>query len=509
MVFGEPPSSARYLVCAPVRIRNSTRPDKARAGIRRARHRIEKAAAPALRPRGGAAGWPARAGGRGRCAPGSRAASAPPGMPMRPSTRAGVLEASVRDLAEHGQRHRIGRVLGTRFLARAAARGSARRVRARGGCSGPSRARSRRLRPATAARRAGRCRSRGAARACAGPSAALGQRLRLPLLLDLHGVLDVAQEEVRLAHLGGFGRRQKALALERVDGRRVPAPRTAGTWPPWISCSTCTTNSSSRMPPRPIFTLRVPGFCRRQLGVDAVLHAAQVLDRVVVEVAPVDERLERDEEAVAEREVAGRPGAPWRARRAPTCRPSLRSSRARTSTGLTGRPLMPSGRSRRSTRKTKPSPVVSPTARVDGRREVREELAAPGRLAVGDRVGLVHVDEIDVGAEVELAAAELAHAEHEEAERTPVRRRWRRRPGAPAARATWSTRDADRDVGELRQRGHGLVERRQAEQVARADAVDLGRGQPAQLAMQRRGVVCRHRGRMPRASASRGGSASS
>ena len=42
------------------------------------------------------------------------------------------------------------------------------------------------------------------------------------------------------------------------------------------------------------------------------------------------------------------------------------------------------------------------------------------QLAGGARVGLVQVDEVDVGREVELLAAELAHAEDDEAAAAPV-----------------------------------------------------------------------------------------
>ena len=39
-----------------------------------------------------------------------------------------------------------------------------------------------------------------------------------------------------------------------------PPPRNRSSRPPWMSCSTCTRNSISRMPPRPSFTLPRPTF---------------------------------------------------------------------------------------------------------------------------------------------------------------------------------------------------------------------------------------------------------
>ena len=112
---------------------------------------------------------------------------------------------------------------------------------------------------------------------------------------------------------------------------------------------------------------------------------------------------------------------------------------------------MPSGRSRRSTRNTKPSSVTSAMARGQPLAQRAKNSCSVQPRRAAPLVGLVDVDEVDVRREVELLAAELAHAEDDEAARSPVAgarlavrarparrrrarppRRGRRRPGAPA-----------------------------------------------------------------------------
>ena len=93
-----------------------------------------------------------------------------------------------------------------------------------------------------------------------------------------------------------------------------------------------------------------------------------------------------------------------------------------------------SGRSARSTRKTKPSSVVSPISAYRPRATCAKYSCAlialrPGGLAVF----LVDVDQVDVGRDVELARAELAHADDPELD---AARRPRVR-GAPW-RTSWS-----------------------------------------------------------------------
>ena len=91
-------------------------------------------------------------------------------------------------------------------------------------------------------------------------------------------------------------------------------------------------------------------------------------------------------------------------------------------------------------------------------------------------VGLVDEDEVDVRAVVELAPAQLAHADDDEAPRQPLERR--------AASSTAARRDAQRalgdDVGEIRDLRGGGLERLAAQDVARGDAQDLAALEAAQ-----------------------------
>jgi hypothetical protein len=90
----------------------------------------------------------------------------------------------------------------------------------------------------------------------------------------------------------------------------------------------------------------------------------------------------------------------------------------------TGGPELPLGRSARSTRKTKPSSVVSPISaysRLATRRKYSWR-AGPGGRPVGLAVVLVDVDQVDVGRHVELARAELAHADDPEVDALRRRR---------------------------------------------------------------------------------------
>ena len=90
-------------------------------------------------------------------------------------------------------------------------------------------------------------------------------------------------------------------------------------------------------------------------------------------------------------------------------------------------------------------------------------------------VGLVDEDEVDVGAVVELAPAQLAHAEDDEAPRQPIERRGfehRSRRDAQGALGD--------DVGEIRDLRGGGLERLAAQDVARGDAQDLAPLEAAQ-----------------------------
>ena len=117
-----------------------------------------------------------------------------------------------------------------------------------------------------------------------------------------------------------------------------------------------------------------------------------------------------------------------------------------------------------------------------GVREHRRELAAERLCArVRARLGAgvpVHVDEVDVGAEVELAASELAERQHGEPRRA-------RRGRAPRGRLAELARGhlergLDEPVGERRQRRERPADRRQPQQVTDRDPQHLAPAQQPQ-----------------------------
>ena len=95
----------------------------------------------------------------------------------------------------------------------------------------------------------------------------------------------------------------------------------------------------------------------------------------------------------------------------------------------------------------------------------------------------MHVDEVDVGAEVELGAAQLAEREHGEA-RDPAGGPTGLEAGAVAGGDL--ERDLHEAVGQRRQRGEGARDRRQPQQVADRDPQDLA---PAQEPERGAGAV--------------------
>src|SRR5207249_4170775 len=128
-------------------------------------------------------------------------------------------------------------------------------------------------------------------------------------------------------------------------------------------------------------------------------------------------------------------------------------------------------------------------------------------------VALVDVDQVDVGAVVELAAPELPHAEDDEAPGPIARPVLAPLGREPRARA--SDRRLDDAFGERRDLAHGLVDGGQPEQVAAADAHKPAAPVAAELGLQlgarqrardsrrlerramRRGVARRHGERPP------------
>ena len=88
----------------------------------------------------------------------------------------------------------------------------------------------------------------------------------------------------------------------------VAGARTDGSRPPWIICWIWTKNSTSRIPPRPRFKIVAGADLRilREMVADPRGDLPHFLDHPEIERAAPHERLDRVEEALAERDVAGR-----------------------------------------------------------------------------------------------------------------------------------------------------------------------------------------------------------
>ena len=85
-----------------------------------------------------------------------------------------------------------------------------------------------------------------------------GQRVRLLLVVELQPVLDGPEEPVRGVEPVGVGPVDVAAGRELRRARRASSGSAAsGRARPWTSCSSCTANSMSRMPPRPALELAV------------------------------------------------------------------------------------------------------------------------------------------------------------------------------------------------------------------------------------------------------------
>ena len=304
--------------------------------------------------------------------------------------------------------------------------------------------------------------------------------VRLPLVDDLELVLDVAQEAVRVAErrsrLGGdvaAGRqpRQRTERAALLDARVLAAVD-----------ELLRLDDELDLADTAAAELHVAGARRRiaQRGVDPLLHRLEVLDGAEVEVAPVDEGVELGEERQAEVAIAAdRPGLQPHG-----ALPHLAEGlvvRDRRGERHRERPLSAAGA------EAEVDPEAEPVGRhvAQGPRhllaETREELAVRAAARVG-AVALVDVHEVDVGAVVELAAAELAHAEDDESPRPlagPV--------VAPLGRETRARRvrrGVDDRLGERGELAHRLLDRRETEEIAPADPEELAAPVAAQPGMQ-------------------------
>ena len=204
----------------------------------------------------------------------------------------------------------------------------------------------------------------------------------------------------------------------RAMASSVLPVRTSGSAPPFSSCRNWMTNSTSRMPPRPVFTFRRSPPSLFGTAFDASLERLDAGDVRQAQVAAVNPGFEPVEQLAAQVAVAGDrpgfdvrlplPGAALR-RRSTTacCRSSCKAGRA----SLRAAAACRRGRST-------PKSVDSVSRRIRSFAQPFEELlVADGAASVGLAVLFVQEDEVDVAGVVQLQAAELAEGEDDEAAR--------------------------------------------------------------------------------------------
>ncbi len=217
------------------------------------------------------------------------------------------------------------------------------------------------------------------------------------------------------------------------------------------------------------------GFLR---DVDFRLHRLDLFDRLEVEVSAIDERLHLGEELVTEGDVtADRPRLQHR-RALPGLAPGF-VIRERALERVHDRTVL----------------ALGPEAEVDAEDEaVGGDLAERSRDRFGDArrdgtgigraaraaralaVGAaMDVHEIDVGAVVELAAAELAHCEHDEAKRLAVRECAEL---GERSRSRVTNGDLDRRLGERGELAHRLVDGGTPGEIAGTDPQELAPLEP-------------------------------
>ena len=217
----------------------------------------------------------------------------------------------------------------------------------------------------------------------------------------------------------------------------------------------------------------------RDFGGDGRLHLAQAVERAVIEIAAVDERPQRVEEPRAGIEVA--------------------SDRARLLPGVT-LPVAAFALEivlhRRKRHRDAPGGAERPQAQVDAMTEAlggdfveqfRQLLAQAGEVilrrqrarAIAVAVLFVGVDQIDIRAEVQFAAAELAQREHHQPHRRSIGAA--HHAGTLLELALQRRQPALQAVfGEARGRGQGLVQGVEALHVAPDQAYGFGQAEATQ-----------------------------
>ena len=205
------------------------------------------------------------------------------------------------------------------------------------------------------------------------------------------------------------------------------------------------------------------------LAGDQRLHPAQRLEGAVIQIAPVDERVQHLEQAFARGMVAG-------------YHPGLDQGVALPLAAM-GLVVIFQGAERGDQRagiaeRTQPhvDPVDEPLRGDFGQQldqplpEAAEEvLVVQAALTVGLSFGRIGEDQVDVGGEVQLAAAQLAHAQHHQP--LGLSGRIARRAVAPAQRLErLLQRGIDQGFGQSAEFGQDLVQRRIQGQIAPGDA---------------------------------------
>ena len=229
----------------------------------------------------------------------------------------------------------------------------------------------------------------------------------------------------------------------------------------------------------PGLDLEVGGPGRDGALLDPTLHRLDLADLGAAEVAAVDERRDRVEEGPAEVEVAGEGAALDQGLALPGPAGGLVVAQGRRQRAGQG-PLVSLG----------PEPhvdAVGPAERGVVGEEPNDVAAHPGEeLGVRDdaRAGglaldVIEEDQVDVGAVVQLLAAELPHRQHDEPRGLALVPGGDAVPGLGPA-ASQPAGDLDAGVGQLREVEGDHLERDAAHDVVVADPEDLALAEPPQ-----------------------------